>query len=102
MIEDTAIERLDRTVVSGSCQSGGFVEGLEPVKLGLSNLLNLTEDGPLDSLSARRGGQRAIELPMSRKVEAGDEILECYISFDCSIVGIEERFDENILCSCWS
>ena len=102
MIEDTAIERLDRTVVSGSCQSGGFVKGHEPVKLGLINLLNLTEDGPLDSLSARRGGQRAIELPMSRKVEAGDEILECYISFDCSIVGIEERFDENILCSCWS
>ena len=82
MIEDTAIERLDRTVVSGSCQSGGFVEGLEPVKLGLSNLLNLTEDGPLDSLSARRGGQRAFVLPMSRKVEAGDEIGECYISRD--------------------
>ena len=46
------------------------------LKLAVANGLNLLEHGPLDSLSAGRGRQGAVEAPEAAGVQAVDEVLD--------------------------
>lgn len=74
--ESVFVDPLDNSVVTVACGKVSIVlpPGLELSKLSRRNCNGLLNDSPFDAFPARRGGERAVVLPVAGEVEILKEV----------------------------